>query len=67
VGRYAQSNSRSWLSQMTLEEKLIRFVKVNILSNINEGMVLVEGKTNPRAYWEFQAEIWLFEDVKTSK
>ena len=52
---------------MTLEEKLIRFVKVNILSNINEGMVLVEGKTNPRAYWEFQAEIWLFEDVKTSK
>lgn len=31
------------------------------------GMVLVEGKTNPRAYWEFEAEIWLFDDIKIAK
>ncbi len=31
-------------------------------------MVLVDGaKVFPRAYWEFDAEIWLFECEKTAK
>jgi hypothetical protein len=30
-------------------------------------MVLVDGRVKPSAYWEFLAELWLFDDVKAAK
>ncbi|CAD8172688.1 unnamed protein product [Paramecium octaurelia] len=34
---------------------------------IRRGMVLIEGKSNPQAAWDFLAEIWLFDDQKEAK
>ena len=33
---------------------------------IRQGMVLVDSRTNPKAYWEFQAELWVFDEDSAS-
>jgi hypothetical protein len=30
-------------------------------------MIFVDGRFKPSAYWEFLAQLWLFEDVKALK
>ncbi|CAD8084951.1 unnamed protein product [Paramecium sonneborni] len=52
----------------------IRFKQSNLTQQfgsdqnpIRRGMVLIEGKSNPQAAWDFLAEIWLFDDQKDAK
>lgn len=49
---------------------VIYFENKQIKDNIRRGMVLVDGKSNPKAAYEFSAEIWLWDqniDEKTLK